>query len=338
MNGNATQISQTSLEKKRILLINHILANRKKAINIIKSKIRQFIGKKQVVKYYLLKNIIERRKELIIKIQKCLRIMLRRRNLKYIRENEQRFNYRIFYPKKATSVQIKIYNFNSQPFIIYDLNYCEITQCYHSYIGKEKLPKEKYFFQFIVDGYNTINPEFPSGVDSEGNYFNILNVVREKTFTPHKDKITINTNCEEKGKNKHSTGKNNSKRKSLSSPSYSNYKESEEFKPNKKHIYFKNRFSYDNIEVECENHTRIFAENESKEIYRKSLTNIMTTPNKNTFKHNSTKEKSKVSSIYEIHKAIASPKPILKKPNSKTGIKKRVSFSNIIEISEYCLN
>ena len=330
MNGDATQISQTSLEK-RILLINHILANRKKAINIIKSKIRQFIRKKQVVKHYLLKNIIERRKELIIKIQKCLRIMLRRRNLKYIRENEQRFNYRIFYPKKATSVQIKIYKFNSKPFIIYDLNYCEITQCHHSYISKEKLPKEKYFFQFIVDGYNTINPEFPSGVDSEGNYFNILNVVREKTFTPHKDKITINTNCEEKAKNKHSTGHNNFERNSLSSPSYSNYKKSEEFKPIFEHIYFKHRFNYDNTKVKC-NHTKIFAGNGSKEIYRKSITKIMTPPNQKTFKHNSTKEKS---SVYEIHNAIASPKPILKKLNSKTGIKKRVSFSNIIEISDY---
>ncbi len=173
---NKIDIINDLKSEKKFLLIKLILVARKAAVE----KIQRFIGysmfKIKKRKLILLKNIVDSRKNSLVKIQGFLHSVLIKKHLKYIKEQEERFNLRIFYPTKANSVQIKIYNFNGESYIVYDLKYCAVTETKHLYINKAQLLENKYFFVFIVDGNTTINPEFPSSYDKEGNYYNVLNV------------------------------------------------------------------------------------------------------------------------------------------------------------------
>jgi len=202
---NNIEIFNKKLRDNKIELIKHILEQRRYAITTIKYHIKKLTIKRRSLPNFILKLILKQRKAAILTIQRNLRLMLIYRHLNYIKENEKLQNFRVYYPNiKVKNAEVKIYDFCNHPYKIFKLHNCSVTQTLQSYINKNYLLKAKYLFQFIVDGYTVINPDFPSCFDSEGNCFNIIRVKdymsklkeHEEYIKNYKNKLKYNTSKE----------------------------------------------------------------------------------------------------------------------------------------------
>jgi hypothetical protein len=87
--------------------------------------------------------------------------------------NSERNYYKITYPFKAKSVQIKIF-LNQWEYKIFDFYYCQVQNIFVVYIDPIMFLKERYRFQFIVDDCVTCDGSYPHIEFNDGNYYNVI--------------------------------------------------------------------------------------------------------------------------------------------------------------------
>ena len=246
--------------------------------------------------------------------------MLIKKHFHSVKFNLNMCNYRLSYPKKSQKVQVKIKDFNQEPNSILDLNYCYVTNCHQCYIKKELLRKDKYFFNFIVNGHITINPEFPSNFDPEGNYYNVIEVkkmIEEEKKIQNQNKNILNSRSSHNITTKplqhnNTTNRNSSKSTKglISIPPFSeNYRIKE--------------YKFDNEETEKAFIN--FDVDNSETIKEVDKSNEVDVPKQYV------RRQKKLNTTTDIPKISIDIKPILRKNSSKI-LNKKVSFSGNVEV------
>jgi hypothetical protein len=111
--------------------------------------------------------------------------------------NMERNKYKITYPFKAKTVQIKIF-LSQWEYKIFDFYYCKVQNIFVVYIDPIWFLKERYRVQFIVDDCITCDGSYPHIEFNDGNYYNVIDFCAldnklKKTNIVNETQSTINS-------------------------------------------------------------------------------------------------------------------------------------------------
>ena len=136
------------------------------------------------------RKVIELRQTYVIKIQKSLRNLFKRLNIKRTLLLEKNY-FKLCYPFKAKTVKIKIFEgeFKDK---LYDFFFCKIRQTFILYLQPTGLLFDKYRVQFYVDDLVTCDGRYPHIEYYDGLYYNIID------FSTLKFKSSVNISAENK--------------------------------------------------------------------------------------------------------------------------------------------
>ncbi len=183
------EINEEEKMKYKVELIYNILSSRKqsaiKISNFLKSKYNRMKFRKE----FFIKQILEKRKNFIIKLQKNIKGFLVKKNIKQILNCEYVFFYRLCpnlltkllidnnnivnILNKENMVQCKIF---SRPFQnkTFSFIYCRFLNCYYLPLIHLRILKNKYRVNFIVNNETIIDSRYQVDTDNKGNFYNII--------------------------------------------------------------------------------------------------------------------------------------------------------------------
>lgn len=182
-------------------LVKTIIIQREKCANIISKHMKGLIVRKKVKKFILLKKILEKRKEDIVKIQRNVRYFFTRKIIKEICEKENKEFIHLYFDKPCYEATVKIINkdcigsanTNNSSFeldkdtqdsssdkskkikdIWHKLEKCKLRKYHITYIEVKDIERhQKYYFNFYIDGHPIISTSYP-GEYYKGDYYNYL--------------------------------------------------------------------------------------------------------------------------------------------------------------------
>ena len=181
------EINEEEKMKYKVELIYNILSFRKqsaiKISNFLKAKYNRMKFRKEL----LIKQIVEKRKNLIIRLQKNIKSFIVKKNIKQILNCEYVFFYRLCpnllaklsidnnknILNKENIVQCKIF---SRPFQNkkFSFIYCRFLNCYYLPLIHLRILKNKYRVNFIVNNETIIDSRYQVDTDNKGNFYNII--------------------------------------------------------------------------------------------------------------------------------------------------------------------
>ena len=183
------EINEEEKMKYKVELIYNILSSRKqsaiKISNFLKSKYNRMKFRKE----FFIKQILEKRKNFIIKLQKNIKGFLVKKNIKQILNCEYVFFYRLCpnlltkllidnnnivnILNKENMVQCKIF---SRPFQnkTFSFIYCRFLNCYYLPLIHLRVLKNKYRVNFIINNETIIDSRYQVDTDNKGNFYNII--------------------------------------------------------------------------------------------------------------------------------------------------------------------
>ena len=180
------KIKYNEKEKKEIkdYILFKILKQRKneakKISNFLKRKLQIIKIKKEI----LIREIIEKRKILISKIQSHIKGFLVRKSINslfncekvffyYLSKNLQKFNN---YENNVISeniIKCKIFNKGTQSKEI-NCKYCKYLKCFYLPLSSLRVIKRIYRVNFIINNNAIIDPRYEIDVDNKGNFYNLI--------------------------------------------------------------------------------------------------------------------------------------------------------------------
>ena len=183
----SNEINEEEKMKYKVELIYNILSFRKqsaiKISNFLKAKYNRMKFRKEL----LIKQIVEKRKNLIIRLQKNIKSFIVKKNIKKILNCEYVFFYRLCpnllaklsidnnknILNKENIVQCKIF---SRPFQNkkFSFIYCRFLNCYYLPLIHLRILKNKYRVNFIVNNETIIDSRYQVDTDNKGNFYNII--------------------------------------------------------------------------------------------------------------------------------------------------------------------
>jgi hypothetical protein len=168
--------------------IKYLLNIRKQAAIKIQSYFRSkrksklvALERKSFKLYYFVRKIIYDLRHSVHNIQRAYKNKKFRRNINELL-NLCKTNYTIFYYKYTQphqtliphSLSIKFFT-NEGHFKVLQFTYNKILKCFLLFMSKEFEYQDYYLFNFIINGNETIDINFPNEFGSDGRYYNVLN-------------------------------------------------------------------------------------------------------------------------------------------------------------------
>lgn len=144
----------------------------------------------------VIKKIRQMQVKKVIKIQQYVRNHLLKIYTKKLLDLEKS-HYKLTYPFKAKTVQIKIF-MNQWDYKIFDFYYCKVQEIFVVYIDPIWFLKDRYRVQFIVDDCVTCDGSYPHIEFNDGNYYNVIDFYvmeskLKKTTGVNETQSTINS-------------------------------------------------------------------------------------------------------------------------------------------------
>ena len=183
------EIYEEEKMKYKVELIYNILSLRKQSAIKISNFLKIQYNKMKYRKELLIMKIIEKRKNLIIRLQKNIKGFLVKKNIKKILNCEYVFFYRLCpnllnklsfdnnnnmnFLNKENIVQCKIF---SRPFQNkkFSFIYCRFLNCYYLPLIHLRVLKNKYRVNFIINNETIIDSRYQVDTDNKGNFYNII--------------------------------------------------------------------------------------------------------------------------------------------------------------------